>query len=224
MRKFVFALAAGSAALATPALAQNTTGTFSGPWVGAVIGYDVSRAGADFNNADFDQTRRSIDGLLYGAAIGYDVDFGNGFFGIEGEVTDSTAKNTYARNPNPAFVGFGLGRVNTQRDFYVGARAGAKVSPNMVAYVKGGYTNARYNIRAIDGSGATFNDKMDADGWRMGAGVEYAMQRNTFAKLEYRYSNYSRAEISYPGDIPDSDRFDIDTDRHQVVASVGLRF
>ena len=47
---------------------------------------------------------------------------------------------------------------------------------------------------------------------------------NTYAKLEYDYSNYKKAEIDFDGALPDSDRFDVDLDRHQIVASVGMRF
>ncbi len=47
---------------------------------------------------------------------------------------------------------------------------------------------------------------------------------NSFVKLEYRYSNYSEGEIDLEGDLPDSDRFDTDLDRHQIVAGVGFRF
>ena len=63
----------------------------------------------------------------------------------------------------------------------------------------------------------------DTDGYRLGAGVEQAISENTFAKIEYRYSKYSEGEIDVPNGA-DSDRFDLDLDRHQVVASVGLRF
>ena len=40
---------------------------------------------------------------------------------------------------------------------------------------------------------------------------------------EYRYSNYGEGEVDYVNG-PDSGRFDLDTDRHQVVVGFGLRF
>ncbi len=72
--------------------------------------------------------------------------------------------------------------------------------------------------------GTPDDEDIDADGWRVGAGGELALSNNLFAKLEYRYSKYEEAEIDFEGDLPDSDRFDVDTDRHQIVAGVGLRF
>ena len=55
------------------------------------------------------------------------------------------------------------------------------------------------------------------------AGVEQAIGSRTFAKLEYRYSNYNNADFQFR-DGTTTSKFDIDTDRHQVVAGVGIRF
>ena len=157
---------------------------------------------------------------MYGVGAGYDYDFGKAVIGAEAELTDSTAKTKFNDGD---FEGFGIGNVKAKRDIYVGARAGIKATPSTLVYVKGGYTNARFGARASDGTnfGRTH---IDADGWRVGAGVEQKMSTNTFAKVEYRYSNYSKGEVDFSNDIPDSDRFDVDLDRHQVVASVGYRF
>lgn len=222
MKKLISMAAAGTAAaiVAMPAAAQSGEYDFSGPRVEAIIGYDISNAGSDSDNDLNDMDDESIDGLLYGVGLGYDVDMGGVVLGLEGEYTDSTAKTEYSDGGD--FEGFGLGRVDTGRDLYIGARVGAKVAPDVLAYVKGGYTNARYNVLARDGE-TELKDNIDTDGYRLGAGVEYAMSENTFAKFEYRYSNYGEAEFDYGNDI-ESDRFDIDTDRHQIVGSVGMRF
>ena len=93
---------------------------------------------------------------------------------------------------------------------------------NTLVYVKGGYTNSKLNVLAGN-TNETTDTSFKLDGWRIGAGVERAINNNTFAKLEYRYSNYTDGHIDYmDGDT--SSEFDIDTDRHQVVASVGWRF
>jgi hypothetical protein len=116
------------------------------------------------------------------------------------------------------------GSVDAGRDIYAGVRAGVKATPDILLYAKGGYTNARYNYIGTDGT-TNYDRNIDTDGWRVGAGIEHKFGSTTFGKLEYRYSNYSRAEIDFEAaGIPDSDRFAIDNDRHQVVASVGVRF
>ncbi|MBB3940935.1 outer membrane immunogenic protein [Novosphingobium fluoreni] len=221
MKKVLACLATGTALLSVPAMAQTAEGSFTGPRVEAIVGYDITKAGSDVDDDFNDRNDQSIDGLLYGGGIGYDYDFGRAVVGVEGEVTGSTAKTSF--NDDGDFEGFGLGNVKTKRDFYVGARAGIKATPNTLVYVKGGYTNARFGARASDGTNIS-RLNFDADGWRLGAGVEQKFGTNTFAKLEYRYSNYSKAELDFRDDIPDSDRFNVDLDRHQVVASVGYRF
>ncbi|OCC23216.1 autotransporter outer membrane beta-barrel domain-containing protein [Croceicoccus estronivorus] len=222
MKNLLAIAAAGSAiAVATPAFAQDTgEATFTGPRVEAILGYEVTKAGSSVDddvNADNDE---SIEGLLYGVGVGYDVDLGGVVVGAEAELTDSTAKTKF---DDGDFEGFGFGRVKTNRDLYVGARVGAKIAPTTLLYAKGGYTNAKLDVLANDGT-TEYNEDFDLDGWRVGAGVEQAFSRNAFAKLEYRYSNYERAEVDFGGDLPDSERFDVDTDRHQIVASVGWRF
>lgn len=222
MKKILAVLAAGSAFTAIPAMAQDAgpAQPFSGPHVEGLVGYDITRAGSSIDddvNVDNDQ---SIDGALYGVGAGYDFRMGNVVFGPEAEVTWSTAKTEF---DNGDFEGFGIGNVKTNRDLYLGARLGYAVSPKTMVYVKGGYTNAKFDARSSDGT-VTANRDIDADGWRVGAGVEQALSNNMFAKIEYRYSNYSNGEVDFTGDIPDTQRFNLDLDRHQVVAGVGLRF
>jgi outer membrane immunogenic protein len=221
MKKILATLAAGTAiAAATPALAQDAQG-FSGPRVEALVGYDHHRSGSTKDidtDGDVDQ---SINGATYGAAIGYDIATGsNMVVGVEAELTDSSAKWDAEGGPPSTF---NLGKVEAGRDIYAGARVGFVASPSTMFYVKGGYTNARYELLGTDGT-TTLDQRLDTDGWRAGAGVEQKFGSNAYGKLEYRYSNYSEGEFDFDGDTPDSSRFNIDTDRHQVVAAVGLRF
>lgn len=224
MRKLSILLATAATIAAVPASAQDTTAVFTGPYVGAIVGYDITKAGSSVDNDADEDDDQSIDGFMYGAAVGYDFDFGGFVVGAEAEISTSTADTEYDSGD---FEGFGLGNVSTNRDLYLGARIGKVVGSNMLIYVKGGYTNAKFDVRSTDGETELQQD-VDADGWRLGAGLEYAMpiggMSKTYARLEYRYSNYQRAELDFGGDIPDTDRFDIDLDRHQIVASLGVRF
>ena len=219
MKKGLANIAATSlTALSAPALAQD--GDFYGPWVAGVAGYDINKAGSSQDEDINEQVDQSVEGAVYGAALGYDADLGNVVVGAEAELTDSTADSDYDNDFNT----FGLGEVDAGRDIYVGGRVGIKATPNTLAYLKGGYTNARFNAVGTDGT-TEYETNLDADGWRAGAGIEHKLGGNAFAKLEYRYSNYGEAEVDFEAEgVADSDRFDIDTDRHQVVAGVGWRF
>jgi len=213
-------LVAGSMfAVATPAMAQDSS-NFDGFRVEALAGYDVSKAGSSVDNDTAAEDDQSIDGLAYGVGAGYDFDAGGVVLGVEAEYAGSTAETEFDTGD---FENLGIGNVESGRDLYVGARVGAKASDDLLIYGKAGYTNAAYNIRSRDGD-TQYRADFDTDGYRLGAGAEYALSGNTFAKLEYRYSNYSDAEIDYEFDAPDVQVGEIDLDRHQVMAGFGMRF
>jgi len=221
MRKLIavslFATTAALTVSAAPALAQ-TNPTFTGPRVEATLGYDHTGAGSSVSN-DNGRDDQKIDGLLYGGGIGYDIATSDNIvLGAEAELTGSTSKS----GRNDYTSDFGFGRVKQGRDIYVGGRVGYVVAPTTMLYAKGGYTNAKLNVLAGDTNQTTDTD-FNLDGWRIGAGAEHAVGPNSYAKLEYRYSNYERSNIDYATGGTSS-RFDVDTDRHQVVASYGFRF
>lgn len=222
MKKTVALFAAASvAAIAAPAAAQDATdGAFTGPRAEALVGYDVSKAGSDIDDDANEDNDQSIDGVTYGVGVGYDFNAGGVVLGLEGELTDSSADVEFDGGDGEFF---GLGNVNAGRDIYVGARAGILANPDLLLYVKGGYSNARYNVNSSF-NGDEYRAKIDTDGFRVGAGAEYALNENTYAKLEYRYSNYGEAELDFEGDTPDVDLGEIDIDRHQVMLGFGYRF
>ena len=222
MRTPLFILLATS--VAAPAMAQD--GNFSGFRLEAIAGYDNTTADAD---GDFspgtqdmfdDGSGQGLDGVLYGVGAGYDYQMDNFVIGVEGELTDSTA----GEDDDDAFGPGSRASFEAERDIYVGARAGVLVSPRGLLYAKGGYTNARFGLDADDGAG--FSDSYDAtlDGFRVGAGFEYLLSDNVYGKVEYRYSNYSDLEVDVADTNINFDDFDVNTDRHQVVAGVGIRF
>lgn len=218
MRTFVFATAAAAIALGTalPAAAQD--GPFTGPRIGATLGWDGLRPGSteDSNIRGDDQ---SADGLLYGGEIGYDYQINNLVVGAEAGIEGSTGKvDNDPVDPND----FGYGRVKPGRDLYVGGRIGVLMNPTTMVYGKVGYTNARLDLTRSDtttNTGANYN----LDGYRLGAGVEKAIGPRSYVKAEYRYSNYGDARLNYP-DGASTGTFSVDTDRHQVAVGAGVRF
>jgi outer membrane immunogenic protein len=203
----IFTAALLASAFATPALAQERA-PFTGPHIEVTGGWD-RLAGQDGNGGH-------KDGFVYGVGAGFDAQVGGVILGIEGEATDSTNK-IRARN---VLVAGDSTRVSAGRDLYVGARLGYAVAPATLLYVKGGYTNARFGQRYDDGTGNFASGHANADGYRLGAGVEQKFNvfgPGGFVKAEYRYSNYKNLNIG-------NSNIDTDFDRHQVVGSVGVRF
>ena len=102
------------------------------------------------------------------------------------------------------------------------AFAEGKVTPRTLGYVKAGYTNATMDVLATDNTTDVETD-LNLDGWRAGAGIEHKITDTVFLKGEYRYSQYKEGEVEAPSGA-ESDRFDVDLDRHQFVVGVGARF
>ncbi|MFN3776351.1 outer membrane protein [Sphingomonas parapaucimobilis] len=202
MRKLILAALATSAAVAAaaPAAAQ-TAQPFTGFRVEGLIGYDSlnDRQGQD---------KSSSDGVLYGAAIGYDLPAGPVVLGAEGEISGSSSdtRSNGIRLPGDQF------RLGAGRDLYAGARVGYVISPVAMGYVKAGYTNAKFDAR-YSAAGVTNVNSQEVGGYRLGAGLEYAISPNTFVKGEYRYSHYDEL-----------DGVGINPNRHQLMAGLGLRF
>ena len=219
MKKVLFLAAAGSmVAIASPAMAQDLD-AFTGFRLEGLVGYDSIRPGSkdDIDNAgDLDQ---SINDVTYGVGAGYDMNMGGVVLGVEGEWMKSQAKTDY---DTFGFTEFGVANIEAGRDLYAGVRVGVPLGSKALIYAKGGYTNARFNVLATDNVTDTQTD-IDVDGWRAGAGAELALSKNMFVKAEYRYSNYGQGEVQAPSGL-ESDRFNVDVDRHQVVAGFGIRF
>ena len=212
-------LAAGSAvALSVPAMAQDDS-SFTGPRVEALVGYDSVRPGSTVDIDNADDIDQSIDDITYGFGAGYDFDLGSTVIGVEGEYMRSEAKTDF---DTTGFTTYGISNIDAGRDLYIGARAGVKVTPRTLAYVKAGYTNAKMDVLATDNA-TDVETNLNLDGWRAGAGIEHQVTDSVYLKGEYRYSQYKEGEVEAPSGV-ESDRFDVDLDRHQFVVGVGARF
>jgi outer membrane immunogenic protein len=124
------------------------------------------------------------------AVIGLLADYD--FSGISGTTADPTS-------------GLG-GNLNQSGAWYAGVRAGLLPSPNLLTYVDGGFTQAKFDQSGLSTqftvpplpsgvslSGHTYN------GWFIGGGTEYAFTwlpiHGLFWRTEYRYSSYQSADV-----------------------------
>ena len=198
MRIVLFAATALAAtALAGPAFAQDSDPSFTGAHAEGVVGWDRTQDGSD-----------STDGIVFGGAAGYDIQVGKLVLGVEAEATTSTNSQTVANVLTPGDslrIGMGL-------DLYAGARVGFALSPSVMLYAKGGYSNASIDARYTSGA-TTAKDSDAAAGWRGGVGGEFKLGGRLYLKGEYRYAHYGEVYGNR-----------IDRDRHQLVGGIGIRF
>ena len=205
MKKFAFAAAAIAAVAATPAFAQDEAKPVS-VFVGPVVGWDHVRLSDGGDSA-------TDDGVLYGVNAGADFVVGQGamFVGVEGEVTDS---NT-SENVDDIVAPGDTASIDAGRNLYAGLRLGTGVGDKTKVYLKGGYSNARFNGTYDDGVDV-YRGHDDLKGWVLGAGVE-AKLSPVMLRLEYRYTNYGRVNI-------EGLDTGVNAERHQVVAGAFFAF
>jgi outer membrane immunogenic protein len=143
----------------------------------------------------------SAGGILGGVGIGYDAEIGKGIVaGVEADLDFASTKYLVD-------LGSAAGSINAQRDIEASVRVGFKAASSTLIYVKGGYSNGAYKVQA-EGVGFSVSESAKADGYRLGAGVEQLLGKHGYVKAEYRYTNYSSAEIK----------------RNQLVLAAGWRF
>ncbi len=202
--KYIVAAAtvAAAVAFATPAFAQD----------GLIEVYGGVLAGYDNVRLSYDGDSGSQGGFVYGGVLGAQRDIGDrAVIGIEGEVTGATTKET----ATSLFVAGDSLRLKAGRDLFIGARLGFRATPAVLVYAKGGYTNARVNLRYT--AGATSESEGDnLDGYRVGAGVEVGQGALRF-RGEYRYSDYG--DYTFDGVTTG-----IGAKRHQVVVGAIYAF
>lgn len=203
MIKFVSTTAALAAALAAaPALAQDGGGAPGGFFIGALAGYE----GVEVTSADGSVTA-DASSAVYGVNAGFDLNLGNAFVGIEGELSTSDGSTRF-----PATVAGARDGLETNGQYYLGARAGFALTPGIAAYGKVGYT--ALDTRAFSSSGSLADLEEKTDGLRFGGGLQIQLPGPLEARVEYRRSTYK--------DLADGGQGDAST--NQIVAGIGLRF
>lgn len=219
-------------AMSTPAMAQDQV-DYSGFRAEALIGYDRVALDLDTSfeaEAELEADGSHASGAFYGVAIGYDYTAAGFLFGIDAELSDSSIGESYTFDQVDidGTLLDGTLDLDAARDIYVGGRIGTAFS-STAYYAKIGYSMARFSADArgsVDGEPGEFGASLDVEGLRLGAGVEQRLGRNSFVKLEYRFTNYGEAKVKVEGEELDADElFDvIDLDRHQAVVGFGYRF
>lgn len=203
MTKFMTATAAMAAAFAaTPALAQDDSGAPGGFFVGALAGYE----GVEVTSTDGSVTA-DASSAVYGVNAGFDLNLGNAFVGVEGELSTSDGSTSFPGT----FAGAREG-LETNGQYYLGARAGLALSPGIAAYGKIGYT--ALDTRAFTSSGSLADLEENTDGLRFGGGLQVQLPGALEARVEYRRSTYK--------DLADASQGEAST--NQIVAGIGLRF
>ena len=200
-----------------PAMSASDGATFTGPRAEIFGGWDRVGTREHFNDGVTSDTTHAHDSAwTAGGLLGYDMPVGDRLtVGVLGSYAISTAKTCdYAG----ATGNFG-GCLKSGREIEGGARVGYKVTPRTLLYVKGAYVNGQ--IRAKFGDGIDYaGGHADRNGYRAGAGAEFAVTKHAYVKAEYDYTRFSSFRADDLGVQDTSLRYD----RNQVLAGFGVHF
>ena len=155
-------------------------------------------------------------GFMAGVSIGYNWQFDGVVFGLEADLGYLGAEDSQANDfafTTAEYGGYGTltGRIGYAEDRWL-------------FYAKGGLAlaNITNSAGALDDGDVNLFDLTSVEetraGWALGAGVEYAFQRDLSMKIEYLYMDFGSDQS---GNF-DGDRFGHENDIHTV--KVGLNY
>lgn len=210
-RSFIFTITTiavvwGSSAIAADAVnevpsAPTAVETSEFSWAG---GYAGIHGGYGWMEGTLSQGGAKAEGDFNGGRVGgfggWNFDVGHNFIlGVEADVS-------YDWN-DVDFVG--NNKFGTDVSGSVRGRAGYAVD-HALFFVSGGFTATKGYWENI-----SEDQKETLKGWTVGAGVDFALTKNIFTRVEYRYNDYGNADIA---------GIDFDTTQHAVNIGLAVKF
>lgn len=186
----------------------NWSGFSAGGSVGGLWGHSKqAQAGIDFN--DIERAKPQVAGVYVGGQIGYDYQFGNIVVGVAGDAGFANAKG--GRGCASDFDGNLFNCQSNVDALYMATGRVGYAFDRTLLYVKGGAAFADTSEKQQNNFanqpnflqqrfGAVLGDSnvsAISAGWTVGAGFEYALNKNWSAKAEYLHyqldrENYAR--------------------------------
>ena len=202
---------AADAVVEEPPLAEVPIFTWTGFYVGLQGGY----AWTDFDGdvGDFD----NLDGGLFGGYVGYNYQYQNWVFGVEGDFNGVWNDKSFTVTGIPGVAPF---TVNSGTDWLASIRARAGFTwDRALIFATGGVAWAHGNADVTVVGGPTFSFDETFTGWTLGGGVEYAFTDNWLGRAEYRYYGFDDEDLGGPGPLSN-----VDFDTQTVTLGIAYKF
>jgi outer membrane immunogenic protein len=188
-------------------------------WTGFYVGAHLGGAWSSANWTDPVSglnDNPTSSGVTGGGQVGANYQFGQWVLGLEADFsgTDLNASDTDAAGFSHA--------TNTYWTSTVTGRVGYAVDRWLI-YGKGGVAIANERDTVTSPLGVSANSGTTTQtGWTAGGGVEYAIDRNWSARIEYDYLGFGNQSVSGPviGTAPGS----VDMNIQRVVAGISYKF
>ena len=195
--KFRSAVVGIALAVATVVPATAADYGWSGPYIGASIGWIGTDVDWVYPNGAKPETM-SVDNVIGGGLLGYQQQFGQFVLGIEGSYSGvnfgSDPDFGSGSCPNPAFACRG----RAQSILTIGPRLGFAVNDQWLITMSGGFASGRIMTETANvATGIVFDESRSRhSGWYIGAGVDYAVTRNIILGLEYQHIDLENLNIT----------------------------
>lgn len=194
-------------------------------WTGFYIGAQVGYAWGDNSTREFTDATGlptgfvqgfNADGVVGGGHVGYNWQFGQFVFGLEGDLEAADVNG-----------GYRLGNLNGT-DFRIDAQASIRgrlgvAFNNSLLYVTGGAAWADMDHTYVLANALFETVSTTRTGWTVGAGWEYGFTPNWSARVEYRYTDFgsfrNNSTVAFP-----AFSYEHDPVFHTVRAGVSYRF
>jgi len=170
---------------------------WTGLYIGAHAGYSRGSSSAVLSDPALATTSNAFSGMIGGVQAGYNYRLPSGLLlGVEADIT---FPNYLTSNSVVSSLATAGSAVTEQWDYVATTRGrvGYAAGP-WLAYATGGlaFAGERFlNTPAIGNDEKILHTRL---GWAAGGGVEYAFAPHWSARLEYLYSRFERASISFP--------------------------
>ena len=217
-----FANAGGGKLIEPPQVPPMAIDIWSGPYIGLQAGYIKGDGDTGFydGSVKYMKVTNKPDGFIGGVYVGYNKLLqDNWLIGIELAANytnvDETA-DVYYTNGRPAGHTFNLKQKN---DFALYAKFGKVIDDTYMPYLLAGATMTKLEgTLTYKGIKETKSDTVN--GFTVGAGLEFKINRNVHARVQYRYSKYQDAEykFKYLGDTK------TEYNTHSVMAGISYHF
>ena len=156
-------------------------------------------------------------GFLGGAQVGGNIQFNRLVLGVEGDFSWTNINNKGAASGGEA--------LNTRVPWTstVTGRVGAAFD-RLLLYGKGGLALAQDNSSLTDLAGNVSSTNLMRTGWTAGAGLEYALDGNWSAKIEYDYLGFGSKALNFDTPVLGPVTSNATLNVQEVKAGINFRF
>ena len=199
-------------------------------WTGLYVGANAGAAWGDYgydiffpNPALFGSfsSGRSGASFIGGGQIGYNWQFNQFVFGLEGDIDGKSLKvtNGFATVPGAPFATL-EGRARVEGS--VRARGGLAFD-RVLVYATGGWAVTDVRVTGC-GAATCVSDDQALNGFTVGGGAEFALTNAVSLGVEYRYSDFGREAFNLGTVAGGAVTTNADLREHQVTGRLNFRF